>query len=127
MAKTYYFYVDITTIKDREEHYTVIKSASNYCCIADEKAKQFAASKGFKMAGGYFSAKQKPHNFKTNYTVWELPKHFHPKAHKEDFIDRLIAYETGQQTADETKAFFKELQDTGIGKKLQGHYSSKMI
>ena len=124
--KTFYFYLDNTKIIDGQEFYTVIRSSAKYCCVADEKAKQWARMQGLKLAGGMFYAGSKPHDFKINYTVLELPKGFRAKAHEEDFIDRLIAYESGEMNTTKTKAFFKELKQTGIGHKLQGHYSSRM-
>jgi hypothetical protein len=39
-----------------------------------------------------------------------------------DFIDRLIAYETGGLSPDQTVAFFQELIDSGQAWNLQGHY-----
>jgi hypothetical protein len=52
--KTYYFYLDETRKEGMTEFYTVIRSAANTACLADEKAKQWAKLQGRKMAGGYW-------------------------------------------------------------------------
>lgn len=43
-----------------------------------------------------------------------------------DLIGDIIAYESGEASEQQTKKLFKKLQKTGIGRKLQGHYSSRM-
>lgn len=42
-----------------------------------------------------------------------------------DLVGDLIAYETGEATPEQEAALFETLRETGIGKKLQGHYSSR--
>lgn len=43
-----------------------------------------------------------------------------------DLIGDLIAYESGEATDDQEDRLFRTLRETGIGKHLQGHYSSRM-
>lgn len=43
-----------------------------------------------------------------------------------DIVGDIMAYESGQADEKQTKRLFKTLQRTGIGHKLQGHYSSRM-
>ena len=40
-------------------------------------------------------------------------------------VDRLIAYECGELSLDETAALFQELIDTGFVWALQGHYAQE--
>lgn len=42
-----------------------------------------------------------------------------------DIVGDLIAYETGQMSHKQEKKLFKNLKSSGLGKKLQGHYSSR--
>ncbi len=125
MYRAYYYLKEVKVVEG-QEHYTVILSSAKSSFLASEKVEQFAKSKGIKLAGGWFCASCKPFNFHTNYTVTQLPKHFKAKKHQEDFIDRLIAYESGLMNAKQIKAFFAELKETGYGEHLQGHYSSRM-
>ena len=41
---------------------------------------------------------------------------------KQDVVDKIIKYEQGNMTDDETIEFFQELIDSGMAWKLQGHY-----
>lgn len=43
-----------------------------------------------------------------------------------DLVGEIMAYESGQASPTRTKKLFSTLRKTGIGKKLQGHYSSRM-
>jgi hypothetical protein len=43
----------------------------------------------------------------------------------DDIIGDLIAYETNTATKKQAKKLFSTLKKTGLGKKLQGHYSSR--
>ena len=43
-----------------------------------------------------------------------------------DLVGDIIAYESGQAGARQAKRLFRTLKETGIGAKLQGHYSSRM-
>jgi hypothetical protein len=43
-----------------------------------------------------------------------------------DLVGDIIAYESGMADEKQTKRLFKTLKTTGIGSKLQGHYSSRM-
>jgi hypothetical protein len=43
-----------------------------------------------------------------------------------DLIGDLIAYENGEADEETTERLFDTLRETGIGSKLQGHYSSRM-
>jgi len=42
-----------------------------------------------------------------------------------DIIGDIIAYESGEASPSQTRRLFRSLKKTGIGKKLQGHYSSR--
>ena len=51
----------------------------------------------------------------------------HPMPKKtQDMIGDLLAYESGNADGKQTKRLFRTLRKTGIGSKLQGHYSSRM-
>ena len=41
---------------------------------------------------------------------------------KEQVVDKIIKYENGNMTNEETIKFFQELIDSGMAWKLQGHY-----
>jgi hypothetical protein len=43
-----------------------------------------------------------------------------------DIVGDLIAYEENHASPSQVKRLFKTLKKTGLGLKLQGHYSSKM-
>ena len=43
-----------------------------------------------------------------------------------DLVGDIIAYETGEADDEQTDRLFDTLRETGIGAKLQGHYSSRM-
>lgn len=43
-----------------------------------------------------------------------------------DLVGDLMAYEDGTATPKQTKRLFRQLRKSGIGSKLQGHYSSRM-
>ena len=43
-----------------------------------------------------------------------------------DLVGDILAYETGKATDRQTKRLFTHLRKTGLGKQLQGHYSSRM-
>ena len=43
-----------------------------------------------------------------------------------DFVGEILAYENGELDKKRTKKLFAYLKKTGIGGKLQGHYSSRM-
>lgn len=43
-----------------------------------------------------------------------------------DLVGDIIAYESGTASPKRTKKLFSTLRKTGIGRKLQGHYSSRM-
>jgi hypothetical protein len=45
----------------------------------------------------------------------------------DNFIDNLIAYESGELDDDTTLEFFQHLVDTGIAWNLQGHYGRTAI
>jgi hypothetical protein len=39
-----------------------------------------------------------------------------------NMVDKIIRYETGEMSEDETIQFFQELIDSGLAWSLQGHY-----
>jgi hypothetical protein len=43
-----------------------------------------------------------------------------------DLVGEIVAYETGAASPRQTKRLFGHLRRTGIGSRLQGHYSSRM-
>jgi hypothetical protein len=43
-----------------------------------------------------------------------------------DLVGELIAYETGKASTKRVRRLFGRLRETGIGSRLQGHYSSRM-
>jgi hypothetical protein len=43
-----------------------------------------------------------------------------------DLVGDIIAYETGEATPKQAAKLMRDLKKSGIGKRLQGHYSSKM-
>ena len=45
---------------------------------------------------------------------------------KYDLVGELMAYEDGSGDDKRTSKLFSHLKKTGIGSKLQGHYSSRM-
>lgn len=49
-----------------------------------------------------------------------------PSAPSFDLVGEIIAYESGESDAARTEALFEHLRTTGIGRQLQGHYSSRM-
>ena len=46
---------------------------------------------------------------------------------KQDMVDKIIKYENGNMTNEETIKFFQELIDSGMAWKLQGHYGRTAI
>jgi hypothetical protein len=119
--RTYYFYLDETKVINNQEHYTVIRSRATSAYLADEKAKQWAASQGRKLAGGYFTADGKT-AFGPNYTIIDLPKGFRAGPHKVNRVDKIMAWEQGDMTDEDTAVFFQELIDDGSAWTLQGCY-----
>lgn len=43
-----------------------------------------------------------------------------------DLVGDIMAYESGEATPKQEKRLFSTLHRTGIGRRLQGHYSSRM-
>lgn len=43
-----------------------------------------------------------------------------------DLVGDILAYESGEMTEDEEEEFLDRLAESGVGNKLQGHYSSRM-
>ena len=43
-----------------------------------------------------------------------------------DLVDDLMAYESGELSPQNVKRLFNKLRKSGVGRHLQGHYSSKM-
>jgi polyhydroxyalkanoate synthesis regulator phasin len=46
---------------------------------------------------------------------------------KKDVVDKIIKYENGNMTNEETIKFFQELIDSGMAWKLQGHYGRTAV
>ena len=120
--ETIYFYLDDTIVKNHKASYAVLKVTAKTASIASDKAKQYANEKGFRLAGGYFTKNAIPGDFKTQYTVINLPKNYRLKKREPDLTDRIIAYEMGTLSDKETIKLFQELVDTGMVNNLQGHY-----
>lgn len=94
----------------------------------EERRAKALAQKLFnkKLAGGMFVETAKPYDFEQNYVVVKVPKIVKPLRHKHDFVDDIISYESGKLSPQNTKKLFNKLRRTGVGKHLQGHYSSRM-
>lgn len=120
--RTIYLYVGKEEIKNNQSHYTVIKSQGDNKTIAVEKAEQYARLRGLEVPGGFFVAHAKPYNFLTNYKVIELPKNYKLRKRKVDLTDKLMSYEMGELTDNETLELFSELVKKNLAFKLQGHY-----
>jgi hypothetical protein len=48
------------------------------------------------------------------------------KLKQHDLVDDLMAYESGEMSEQNVKKLFNKLRKSGVGRHLQGHYSSKM-
>jgi hypothetical protein len=46
---------------------------------------------------------------------------------KKDVVGKIIKYENGNMTNEETIKFFQELIDSGMAWKLQGHYGRTAV
>lgn len=51
-----------------------------------------------------------------------IKKSYVPKPRQPDFIDRLMAYESGELTPEQDRSFLKEVKKRGLAGQLQGHY-----
>lgn len=95
---------------------------------AEDIANAFVKQKKLgKLAGG---SSNYPNN---DYSTKEAKKYFVPRSfviknpvHKPDFIDRLIAYESGELSEQENVKFLKEVKKKGLANKLQGHYGREI-
>ncbi len=79
----------------------------------------------------YFgSTYEKPtkYDFPKGMKFVKIPKSFSPEKVKvpRDIVDDILDYESGRMTRGQEKKFFSKLKKTGLGYKLQGHYSSRM-
>jgi hypothetical protein len=96
----------------------------------EERRARTLAKKIFKkkLAGGMFVGTAKPYDFEENYVVVKVPKIIKPQkvSASDKFINNIINYEAGNLNKTKTKQLFNKLRKTGIGYKLQGHYSSRM-
>lgn len=119
MSKKWYFFGG--KHKGKEIVYVINKSN---VATADDIADSFHRKK-FKEPRnyGYTYLKPKPFGFDAPLKFVKVPKTFKPKPHREDFIDRLIAYESDEgMTEKQNEKFLKEVEKKGLGNKLQGHY-----
>ena len=115
--KTYYY----ANEKTKKGKYIVFKTSE------EDKARTIAKKKGFHLAGGLFTANAKPYDFKRNYKVINVPEStketIDPNA---QFIDNLIAYESGELTPTNETKFLKQIKKKGLAGKLQGHYGREI-
>lgn len=120
-----YFYIDA----EENKPFVVFEVEHKQGCIdlAERKAKTIAKQLNQILAGGFFCEGCEPNNLE-DYIIIKIPKNTKPQkpTAKDKFIDELISYENGELTEEENLKFLKKLKKTGIGKKLQGHYSSRM-
>ncbi len=121
----YYFYNNKTKIINNDMFYTVyaIDVKDNYIYIAENKCKTIARKRKDKLAGGYFTEKGKPYNFKTNYKVIKVPMNTKEYVDKKyNIIDNIIAFETGELSQDKILELFSQLIKNGMAWSLQGSY-----
>lgn len=126
----HYFYIDKTRKikKDgfMQEFFTVIEveNGSDFIPDAEDYARAVAKKKKMKLAGGYFSDKSIPWNFKTNYRVIKVPKGTKPLKRNRDLVDDIMAYEGGNMTPKQEDKFLKKNAKTLRG--LQGSYGREL-
>jgi len=72
---------------------------------------------------GGWSCDSKPYGTKK---VIKIPKTFKYKQRKPDFIDRLIAYESGELSPTQETKFLKEIKRKNLQGQLQGHYGREI-
>ena len=90
--------------------------------VAERKAERIAQKLKKKLAGG-FSVGKIPYGVKK---MIKVPKSTKPMPYKYNMVDEIMAYESGEMNPTQTKKLFAKLRKKGIGKSLQGHYSSRM-
>lgn len=130
MNKHIEYLYDNKVVKKKHQEFFVVYKVNVYDDFfeAERKARTIAKKRGSSLAGGSFKGNCKPYNFKTNYKVINVPDNtkLSPITAHDKMIENLIAYESGELNEKETKTFFKQLKKSGVGKSLQGHYSSRM-
>jgi len=122
-----YFYEKPSKKQEAKGKYVVYKVPETEK-DSEMQARVIAKKRGKSLAGGLFTEEAKPYNFEENYKVVNVPAstpEAKPTAH-DKFIDGIIQYESGEATPEQERKLFKKLKTSGIGKKLQGHYSSRM-
>jgi len=121
-----YFYMD--TDEDKEPFVVfVVEHKVGNIDLAERKAKTIVKQFGRSLAGGWFVEGCEPYDLK-DYVVVRVPNTTKPQqpTAKDKLIDTLISYENGELTEEESLKFLKKLKKSGVGQKLQGHYSSRM-
>jgi len=112
-----------------EKPFVVFEVEHKQGCIdlAERKAKTIAKQLSQSLAGGFFCEGCEPYDLE-EYIIIKIPKNTKPQkpTAQDKFINTLIDYENGILTEEESLKFLNKLKKTGIGKKLQGHYSSQM-
>lgn len=122
-----YFYEKPTKRNEAKGKYVVYKVPETNK-DSEAQARTIAKKRGKMLAGGLFTETAKPYNFKKNYKVVNVPVST-PEAdsnEKDKLVDAIIKYESGDASEKEEKKLFSKLRKTGVGKHLQGHYSSRM-
>lgn len=120
---TIYYYIDDVIIRNRKSSYAVLKVTAKNEENARDRAVQFSVEQNFRLAGGSFGTDAIPGDFKSQYTVINLPKNYRlKKGIKKSIADVIIDYEMGLLSGDEITHLFQKLVNSGLAWKLEGHY-----
>jgi hypothetical protein len=98
------------------------KTSITVCCV-DETGKSVGITLGGFWANGH--AKRGYRFIIPNGVLSEAIGIPLPKSQR-DLVGEIIAYESGKASPKQADALFTTLRKTGLGRQLQGHYSSRM-
>jgi len=113
----YYIYT-----KNWDKDKSVILSKGEMPNVIDRAEDYHKKKFGSKNPGGWSSG-NKPYGTKK---VIKIPKTFKAKPKEPDFIDRLIAYESGELSYPQEEKFLKEIKRKNLQGQLQGHYGREI-